>query len=213
MGRGVSWSGRCLCSPNLLALKAQKENADGLEVEEPELANARRTQADFVGWTEFLWAECFLKILSKNACDLNISLPKGEEEENGLQRWKKFFPLVPYASSHREAGEQTSSKVGTFWLLFWDSQAIFLCKSNVDPLQGIALLRKGNTGQSQVQASSPGNSKNLVILPPGASFLLIGKCEWVLTVVDADVTSTLGFPKWQGQRSVKSIGWGGGMDS
>ena len=63
-----------------VTLKAGEGNADGLKVEEPVLATACRTEADFVGWTEFLWAECFLKLLSKNACDLNISLLKGEEE-------------------------------------------------------------------------------------------------------------------------------------
>lgn len=76
----VSRGSRCLCYPNQLLLKTREENADGLKVEEPVLATARRIEADFVGRTEFLWAECFLKILSKNACDLNISLPKGEEE-------------------------------------------------------------------------------------------------------------------------------------
>lgn len=82
----VSW-GVDVC--DTLLVSQEQENADGVKVEEPVLANARRTQADFVGWTEFLWAECFLKILSKNACDLNISLPKGDEEWNGLQCWKK----------------------------------------------------------------------------------------------------------------------------
>lgn len=40
------------------------------------------------------------------------------------------------------------------------------------------LCWEGTQGQSHVQASSPRTSKNPVLLPPGASFPAICKCQW-----------------------------------